>query len=407
VLNRFGIESIEKTALVFILFLAILNPGLSRSRPHSTGGDFNTFIESLYSTEESRRQARVDSFINAQRSFPIVEDTIVYFVYTGEGRKVSVPGDFNGWNPSHAPMRHVPGTNFWYRVEGFERDARLDYKFFRDGGMWFLDPLNKLKVQGGFGPNSELRMPLYEPPLEVEYQPDIPHGEIVARAFRSEILGNNREVRLYLPPGYRVGAGPYPLVLVHDGLEYLSLVRMDNVLDYLIAHERVRPPVALFVPTVKRNREYTGGGMKDFARAVVKELLPEISTDFAVSDDPAETVVIGSSAGADISLFLGIRYPERFGNIGILSPYIDKNVRKAYSVSKCTGARIYIVHGSYDHLRVIHSSVRGFLPILRTKGYDYEYHVYHEGHSYGLWRAHIDDILECFLGVAGVDAGNP
>ena len=31
-------------------------------------------------------------------------------------------------------------------------------------------------------------------------------------------------------------------------------------------------------------------------------------------------------------------------------------------------------------------------------GHDLEYHVYPEGHSWGSWRAHVDDILRAFVG---------
>jgi enterochelin esterase family protein len=41
--------------------------------------------------------------------------------------------------------------------------------------------------------------------------------------------------------------------------------------------------------------------------------------------------------------------------------------------------------------------VRNFIPILSAKGYTYQYHEYHEGHSWGFWRAHIDDALEMFF----------
>jgi hypothetical protein len=41
--------------------------------------------------------------------------------------------------------------------------------------------------------------------------------------------------------------------------------------------------------------------------------------------------------------------------------------------------------------------VRNFIPILQSRGYAHQYAEYHEGHSWGMWRAHIDDALEIFF----------
>ena len=36
--------------------------------------------------------------------------------------------------------------------------------------------------------------------------------------------------------------------------------------------------------------------------------------------------------------------------------------------------------------------------ILARKGYDLKYQEFNEGHSWGNWRAHIDDMLDFFWG---------
>jgi len=359
--------------------------------------NFESFIFSLYSIPERFRQTMVDSFLDHLECFPFVMDSVVFFIYSGDAHQVSVPGDFNGWDPTEAPMVKVPGTRLWYRREVFKYDARLDYKFFIDGGRWILDPLNPNKVYGGFGPNSELRMPLYKPSPEVKYYSNIKHGSILSKRFSSGILGNEREVRVYLPPGYREGSVNLPLVLVHDGLEYLSLAHMNNTLDYLIDRGEIQPTAAVFVPPVDRNSEYTCAGMERFVRALVEELLPRLSREYGITTDPTRTVVMGSSAGANVALWMAALYPKRFGCIGVLSPYVTKKVLEALESKEIEGTSIYIVSGSYDHLKEIHSSVSLLLSVLDDRGIRYEFHLYNEGHSYGLWMAHVDDILTYFL----------
>ncbi|MCI0693235.1 T9SS type A sorting domain-containing protein [candidate division KSB1 bacterium] len=58
-------------------------------------------------------------------------------------------------------LQQLPATNFWYLGKNFEPEARLDYKFVLNGSTWILDPHHNKTVLGGFGPNSELAMPLY------------------------------------------------------------------------------------------------------------------------------------------------------------------------------------------------------------------------------------------------------
>jgi len=58
--------------------------------------------------------------------------------------------------------------------------------------------------------------------------------------------------------------------------------------------------------------------------------------------------------------------------------------------------QFYLDLGTYDIAQLI-LLVRSFIPILQAKGYSYEYIEYHEGHSWGNWRAHIDNALEMFF----------
>ena len=112
------------------------------------------------------------------------------------------PGDFNGWNPSPAPMTRLSQTNFFYYSRNFEMNARLDYKFVVNGSSWILDPENPNRVSGGFGPNSELAMPEYIQPWEIKYKPGINHGSVVYRTIFSNNTASNYQLQIYLPFGY-------------------------------------------------------------------------------------------------------------------------------------------------------------------------------------------------------------
>ena len=90
------------------------------------------------------------------------------------------------------------------------------------------------------------------------------------QSFPSAILGNTRDVDVYLPPGYRAHGEGHPFVLLFDGGSYLRSAAAPTQLDNLIADGVVPPVVAILVGRIDRehrNRELPPN--RDFARFVV------------------------------------------------------------------------------------------------------------------------------------------
>jgi len=294
-------------------------------------------------------------------------------------------------------MTRVEGTTLWFHTRRFEQDARLDYKFVVNGNSWILDPRNALHVSGGFGPNSELRMPGYVPAPEIQYYPTIPHGSLRDTTWASVNLGNSRTIRIYTPPGYDVQTESYPVVYVHDGQEYVTLASAHNVLDYLVSEGKIEPVIGVFIPPVNRTAEYAGSSMTQFARFMVEEIVPYIDTRYRTRRSPESRAVLGASNGGNISLWLGYQHPEVFGNVAAYSTNIVDSLSRGFTSSARKPLTLYLDLGTYD-IAVLIPLVRGFIPILESKGYPHEYREYHEGHSWGNWRAHLNNSLEMFFG---------
>ena len=266
------------------------------------GQVFDAFLTRLNSLPAANRQAVADSFMAAANAIPYIEsDTVVHFVYNAAAQSVAMAGDATGWNPDKNFI-HVQGCNFWYYTTIYEPDARLDYKLVINGSNWILDPKNPNSCTGGYGPNSELRMPAYIFPPEISYIASIPHGILRDTTFHSTGLNNDRQVRFYLPPGYPSGSSSYPVILFHDGLEYLSLCKAANILDYLIAQHLMSPVIAVFVPPVDRTAEYAGNKIDLFTEFICSELMPVIDSKYKTSRDPAKRAMAGASDGGNISL---------------------------------------------------------------------------------------------------------
>jgi enterochelin esterase-like enzyme len=369
-----------KKPFIIILFLIFGIPMM--------GQTFFQLINRMNFLPENERQAVADSFMNAGNAFPFVEfDTLVHYVYNSSAQSVAMAGDATGWNP-FLTFTNVIGTTFWHLTASYEADARLDYKFVLNDSDWILDPYNQHTCTGGFGPNSELRMPGYMVPPEISYYGQIPHGTIRDTTFHSSILGNTRPVRVYLPPGYPSGNDAYPVILFHDGPEYLTLGNTGNILDYLISQHLMTPVVGVFVPPVDRTAEYAGSKIDKFTEFITAELMPVIDATFKTSKDPAKRAMAGASDGGNIALYIGMKHPEQFGKIAAQSSDVITTISQTFSNGPKLNLEIYLDIGTYD-LAVLIPMVHGLRDILHTKGYSYQFQEWHEGHSWGNWKGHL------------------
>ncbi|MEI7499838.1 MAG: alpha/beta hydrolase-fold protein [Bacteroidota bacterium] len=357
---------------------------------------FDQLIYRLNTLPESQRQSVADSFMNSGHSFPLIEnDTLVHFVYNTAAQSVAMAGDATGWNPNKN-LANIAGCNFWFYSTSYETDARLDYKFVVNGNNWILDPKNPNTCSGGYGPNSELRMPAYIIPPEISYYTSIAHGLIKDTIFQSSYLGNSRHVSVYLPPGYPSGIASYPVVVFHDGLEYISLCKANNILDYLIAHQTIVPVIAVFVPPVDRTAEYAGNKIDNFTDFITHELMPAIDAKYKTSADPSKRAMVGASNGGNIALYIGMKHPEQFGKIAAFSSNVQTTISSTFSTGPKLNLEFYIDIGTYD-LSVLIPMVHGLSDILQTKGYTYQFKEWHEGHSWGNWKGHLRLPLEQFF----------
>ena len=361
---------------------------------------FSAFVNRVNAAPQQDKQAIVDSFMNAAPSFPFIEEkTIVYFIYQGAVGSVTVPGDANGWDGNLFPMTQIEGTLFWYREAVFESDARLDYKFVLNGSTWILDPLNPKQVSGGFGPNSELAMPDYIQPPEIEYYPNIHHGSIDTFPFTSTVLSNTRTIRVYTPPDYDLHSTyRYPLMLFHDGAEYITLGSAANILDYLLSENKMNPIIAVFVPPVNRDNEYAFSQTQQFESFIIDELMPYIDANYRTITTPDKRAMAGLSYGGLITSQICYNNPDNFGLAAPFSPSYWANNMSVFNMvlnGSVENIKWYIDWGTYEISIMLNG--RSMRDGLIDKGYELIWKEWHEGHSWGSWRAHLDIALEYFF----------
>jgi enterochelin esterase-like enzyme len=360
---------------------------------------FYDFLTQVNIAPQEERQALVDSFMNdlPGGTAPITEDTLAHFVYSGPGTSMAIAGDMTYWNPDLV-MINVGSTDFWYHTFSCPRDARLDYKFVRNGTEWILDPMNPHTIPGGYGPNSELAMPDYVQPPEVEDHGYPPCDITTFADFYSPELNNTRTIKVVTPPGYDPG-GSYAALIVHDGLEYITLASIHHIIAYMPVHyPAISPPICVCVPPVNRTEEYQTTQQEAFGRFIVETVIPFVNQNFAtVPDDPAQWGSMGASNGGNISLYLAGTYPEHFHGLILMSPYIPQEQLDLIAAQPRETYRIYLSWGSYD-IPLLIPLIETFTTMLADSGVNHYKMQFNEGHSWGLWRATVDEGFQFLYG---------
>jgi len=161
-----------------------------------------------------------------------------------------------------------------------------------------------------------------------------------------------RRVDIWLPPGYeRNPSRRFPVLYMHDGqnlfdpaLSYIGVDwGMDEAMTRLAAEGSVREAIVVGVwNTPERFEEYmpakavSESGLPDewpdmawmrksniasdrYLRFLVEELKPFIDSSYRTLPGRDDTVVMGSSMGAFISLYALTEYPDVFGGAGCVS----------------------------------------------------------------------------------------
>jgi enterochelin esterase family protein len=99
-------------------------------------------------------------------------------------------------------------------------------------------------------------------------------------------------------------------------------------------------------------------------------------------------------------------YPQQFRRLVIMSPYIPPEQADLIATQPPETYRIYMNWGSYDIQELI-PLIESFDDMMDTHGIAHQSRLFHEGHSWGLWRATIDEGLLFCEGVQSGDGPLP
>jgi enterochelin esterase family protein len=341
---------------------------------------------------------RIATFLR-EHSFPIIEGRTVTFVYRGEARQVNLRHWIFGLASSQ-PLTRAPDTDLWYLSLDLPDHSRVEYKFERiegDDREWLMDPLNPRIARDPFGANSVCHSHGYETPDWTLPDPDARPGSIDELVLASRVWEQPRTLQLYLPARFR-RTRRYPLLIVHDGEDFLRYAALGTVLDNLVHRLEIPPLIAALTRPVRRGEEYAASPRH--ARFLAEELVAELETRFPLIRRPDRRALMGASLGAVASLHAAWRRPGHFGRLLLLSgsfaftdigenrrgPAFDPVIRFVNTFRARPGRpadKLFVACGTYEPL--IYEN-RSMVPLLQSTGMDVRYVEARDGHNWENWR---------------------
>lgn len=342
--------------------------------------------------------AAIDAFL-AAHDFPLIDRDGATFVFRGTADRVLLQHWVFGL-PSAQPFEPVPHTDLWTIHLPLPAGSRIEYKFevvHNGHGEWLRDPLNPHQARDPFGSNSICAAFGYERPDWTFPDPQARPGLLDDGVIDSRAFGEPRPVRVYLPARFR-RSGQYPLLVIHDGDDFLRYADLKAVLDNLIHRLEIPPLIALLTQTPHRIGEYPNH--PGHARFLAEEVLPWVRARFPVIDEPQGRCMMGASFGAVASLSTAWRYQGLFGKLCLLSgsfaftdigdhwrgEVFEPVVRFTNAFRAHPGRpaeQIYLACGTYESL--IYEN-RSMVPFLQSRGLSVRFEEARDGHNWENWR---------------------
>lgn len=237
--------------------------------------------------------------------------------------------------------------------------------------------------------------------------------------FASAILGNTREITIYLPAGYDDrGDRRYPVLYAQDGQNLIdphrSFIpgqhwRLSEAADAAIGERTASPMIIVavdhagvgrmdeFTPTPDK-RHKGGGHADDYGRMLVEELKPVIDGRFrTVPDDNA---LGGSSLGGLVSMHLVLTRRDVFSRAAVMSPSVWWGDRVILRTAEAFGGpppRLWLDIGGREGVEAL-NDVRLLRDVIAKKGWPRKTFRYYEDrrgdHSERAWARRVRMALE-------------
>jgi enterochelin esterase-like enzyme len=355
---------------------------------------------------EGSSPERIDQLLRDQR-IPIVEGSTCTFLWRGEADWVGIEHRMTAV-PIPLPLRRLKGTDLWYASVELPRGARIQYRILVRRGDQIEsmdDPLNPRVAGDPIGSQSVLEADGYVTPDWTYPDPAAVPGELVDLRIASRALRREAHLTLYIPSRMRRDRR-MPLMVVHDGGDFLRYSSMATVLDNLMHRRLMADCVVAFTHPGDRLREYAASAAH--SRFLTTELVPQIEGSLQLVGEPRGRVLMGASFGGVAALAAAVRAPGFYGALLLESPSLrfteatapatfgevfEPVVRFVNSVRarpKKVTKRIFLTFGAFEPLAV---PDRAMVEVLERMCDELRVVEALDGHNWISWRDRLRDGL--------------
>jgi enterochelin esterase family protein len=344
------------------------------------------------------KRRKIDAFLE-RHTFPIVEGRDVTFVFHGQADQVNLRHFIYGL-PSSQPFRRVEGTDLWYRMLELPERSRVEYKIERVVGEhreWLMDPLNPRIARDPYGANSVCHGAGYETPEWTLPDREARPGRIVESDFDTGSGSVSGPVQAYLPARFREHRR-YPLLIVHDGEDYLRYASLKIVLDNLIHRLEIPPMIVALIDSTRRLERFAADNAH--AQWLTQELVPALEQRYPLLRRSDSRALMGASFGGVAALHTAWRHPGVYGKLLLQSgsfafsdigdhrrgPLFDSVVQFVNELRENPGrpsSKVFLSCGTYESL--IYEN-RSMVPLLQASGMDVRFVEARDGHNWENWR---------------------
>ena len=351
--------------------------------------------------------AAVDRFL-ARHEAPIVEGDLCTFLWRGDADAVHLVHRITGL-PDRLPLRRIRGTDLWSVVLDLPSGSRVNYQIEVRRGEHVEtvnDPLNPKLSYSPVGTSSVCFANGYTTPDWTEPDPDARPGTLTDIVVPSRALRRDCPVTVYLPARFRRTVA-YPLLVVHDGGDFLQYAAAKTVLDNLVHRLDVAELVVAFVRPGNRLVEYADSPAH--GRFLTRELLPHLESELPLVGQRSGRCLLGSSFGAVASLSAAYRAPDTYGALALMSgsfvftdiagadhgggPVFDpvvKFVNRYRARPRRVADRLFVSCGVFEPLITPN---RSMVPTFEAAGMTVRFHESRDGHTWENWRDSLRDAL--------------
>lgn len=251
--------------------------------------------------------------------------------------------------------------------------------------------------------------------------------------FHATKLNNERDLYVYLPPSYDLNLNKhYPVMYVQDGKGafYLSdwskeTLSMHTTADELISKGLIDELIIVGISNMGEQRasEYAHWDGIDYGMAVhgkgelyedfvIHDVMPYIESTYRVLEGRENTAIMGASLGGLVSCNIGMRHPELFSKVAMLSPYvgwgdellIDKVLNGEYREKREIKWWMDVGHNETELKDQIFNMGKAMLECGYKPVDELAISVVPDGtHTESSWAERIDDILLFYYGHAPVE----